>query len=70
MTENISRAIDSDKSATPQHVVFHCPMIAERSPLDEWAIDQIANLCRQGWRLSRFRSASHFHLLNPMMGEA
>ena len=70
MPKRLSRTLDSDKSITPAHVVFHCPVIPQRSPLDEWAIEQIAYLCSVGWRLSRFRNASTFHLLSPSMGEA
>lgn len=70
MTKSIPLPIDSDKSATPGHVVFHCPTVPERHALDEWAIEQISFLSSIGWRLSRYRSASHYHLLSPCMGEA
>lgn len=70
MRKRLPRKLDSDKSGTPAHVVFHCPVIAQRSGLDEWAIEQIAYLSSIGWRLSRFRNASHYHLLSPGMGEA
>jgi hypothetical protein len=70
MRTNLSKKAVKSKADTGVDVFFHCPLVIEKSPLDEWAIEQLSYLSSLGWRLSRFRKAGSYHLLSPMTGEA
>lgn len=70
MVQIIQNKTVKSKADTAADIFFHCPTVVERSPLDAWAIEQVAFLSSIGWRLSRSRKPGSFHLLSPTMGEA
>lgn len=70
MARNIQNKTVKRKQDTSASVFFHGWLETEMSPLDDWAVRQLAELPRWGWRLSRFHKDGVYHLLGPCTGEA